>query len=63
MKLKIWNKKIKIKNSKLKKKNLKQNSLNLWKSGDGTHPVFGHHMSEVPPPDDMMESNDHLKSS
>lgn len=32
------------------------------KSGDGTHPLFGHHMSEVPPPDEML-SNDHLKSS
>lgn len=34
-----------------------------FESGDGTHPSFGHHMSEVPPPDDENESNDHLKSS
>lgn len=34
----------------------------IEKCGDGTHPTFGHHMSEIPPPDEL-ESKDHLKSS
>lgn len=29
-------------------------------TGDGSHPIFGHHMSEVPPPDEIQ---DHVKQS
>lgn len=29
--------------------------------GDGSHPEFGHHMSEVPPPEELQD--DHLKQS
>lgn len=56
-------------NSKKKTKSynnfLIQNLFHVFEkkiAGDGTHPEFGHHMSEVPPPEEI-ESNAHLKSS
>lgn len=29
----------------------------LYILGDGTHPDFGHHLSEVPPPDELKKQS------